>query len=86
MNGIRRLHYLQPDSGFSMPMCEVIENLLGLVWDSAGEWLPAGIFSVLATGGTDLVSIEKAIVLSVGYAILGPAVMYLVFMRRDVTD
>lgn len=64
----------------------VIENLLGLVWDSAGEWLPAGIFSVLATGGTDLVSIEKTVVLSVGYAILGLTVMYLVFMRRDVTD
>jgi len=64
----------------------VIENLLGLVWDSAGEWLPAGIFSALASGGTDLVSFEKAVVLSIGFAIIGLAVMYLVFMRRDVTD
>jgi len=64
----------------------VIENLLGLAWDSAGEWLPAGVFSALAGGGTDLVSLEKATVLSAGYATLALIVMYVVFMRRDVTD
>lgn len=64
----------------------IIENLLGLVWDSAGEWLPAGVIAAFASGGTDLVSFEKSIVLAVGYAILGLGVMYLTFMRRDVTD
>jgi ABC-type transport system involved in multi-copper enzyme maturation permease subunit len=64
----------------------IIENLLGLIWDSAGEWLPAGVIAAFASGGTDLVSFEKSIVLAVGYAILGLGVMYLTFMRRDVTD
>ncbi|MEA3502096.1 MAG: hypothetical protein U9R47_04920 [Actinomycetota bacterium] len=64
----------------------IIENLLGLVWDSAGEWLPAGVIAAFASGGTDLVSFEKSIVLAVGYAILGLGVMYLTFTRRDVTD
>ena len=64
----------------------IIENLLGLVWDRAGEWLPAGVIAALASGGTDRVSFEKSIVLAVGYAILGLGVMYLTFTRRDVTD
>ncbi len=64
----------------------IIENLLDLIWDSAGEWLPAGVIAAFASGGTDLVSFEKSIVLAVGYAILGLGVMYLTFMRRDVTD
>ncbi len=64
----------------------IIENLLGLVWDSAGEWLPAGVIEAFASGGTDLVSFEKSIVLASAYAILGLGVMYVTFMRRDVTD
>ena len=64
----------------------IIENLLGLVWDRAGEWLPAGVIAALASGGTDRVSFEKSIVLAVGYAIVGLGVMYLTFTRRDVTD
>ncbi len=64
----------------------IIENLLGLIWDSAGEWLPAGVIAALASGGTDQVSFEKSMVLAAGYAILGLGVMYLTFTRRDVTD
>ncbi|MFV9672610.1 MAG: ABC transporter permease subunit [Acidimicrobiia bacterium] len=64
----------------------LIENLLGLIWDSAGEWLPAGIISAFAAGGTASVSFEKAFVLAAGYAIFGLAVMYVTFLRRDVTD
>lgn len=64
----------------------LIENLLGIIWDSAGEWLPAGIISAFAVGGTASVSFEKALVLSTGYAILGLGVMYFTFLRRDVTD
>jgi len=64
----------------------IVENLLGLIWDSAGEWLPAGVISALASGGTELVSFEKAVMLSAGYAMLSLAVMYLTFARRDVTD
>ncbi len=64
----------------------IIENLLGLMWDSAGEWLPAGVIAAFASGGTDLVSFEKAIVLALGYGILGLGVTYVTFLRRDVTD
>ena len=64
----------------------IIESLLGLIWDTAGEWLPAGVIAALASGGTSQVSFEKSILLAVGYAILGLGVMYLTFMRRDVTD
>ena len=64
----------------------IVENLLGLVWDGAGDWLPAGVFSAIAAGGTGSMSFEKSVVLAVGYGILGLIVMYLVFMRRDVTD
>ncbi|MEA3511381.1 MAG: hypothetical protein U9R51_08105 [Actinomycetota bacterium] len=64
----------------------LIENLLGLIWDSAGEWLPAGIISAFAVGGTASVPFERALVLATGYAILGLAVMYVTFLKRDVTD
>lgn len=64
----------------------LIENLLGLIWDSAGEWLPAGIISAFAVGGTASVSFEKALVLAIGYAVLGLGVTYLTFLKRDVTD
>ena len=64
----------------------IVENLLGLVWESAGEWLPAGVFSAIAAGGTSSISFEKSVVLAVGHGLLGLVVMYLVFTRRDVTD
>jgi ABC-2 type transport system permease protein len=64
----------------------IIENLLGLIWDSAGEWLPAGVIAAFAAGGTDLVSFEKSTVLALGYAILGLGVTYVTFLRRDVND
>jgi ABC-2 type transport system permease protein len=64
----------------------IVENQRGLSWDSAGEWLPAGVISAFASGGTELVSFEKAVMLSAGYAMLALAVTYLTFTRRDVTD
>ena len=64
----------------------IVENLLGLVWDSAGEWLPAGVLSAIAGGGTGSISFEKSVVLAVCYGTLGLVLMYLVFTRRDVTD
>ncbi len=64
----------------------ILENLLGIVWTEAGEWLPAGVFSALAAGGTASVSFERSVVLAGAYALIGLAVMYVVFVRRDVTD
>jgi len=64
----------------------IVENLLGPVWDSAGEWLPADVFSAITTGGTGSISFEKSVLIAVGYGILGLVVMCFVFTRRDVTD
>lgn len=64
----------------------IVENLLGLIWDTAGEWLPAGVIAAFASGGTELVSFEKSVALATGYVILGLVVMYVTFVRRDVID
>lgn len=64
----------------------VVENLLGLVWDNAGQWLPADVVSAFAAGGTSLVSIEEASLLAVGHAMAGLFVMFFVFTRRDITE
>ena len=64
----------------------IVENLVGLIWDSASEWLPAGVFSAFAAGGTGPLSFEKSAALALGYAIAGLLVMYLTFAARDVTD
>ena len=62
------------------------ENLVSLIWDTAGEWLPAGILSAFAQGGTELVSLERAATLAVVYGFASLAVLFIVFARRDVTD
>lgn len=64
----------------------MVENLLTLVWDTAGEWLPAGIITAFAAGGTAAVSLAKASVLTVIYAAIALAVTYGIFLTRDVSD
>jgi ABC-type transport system involved in multi-copper enzyme maturation permease subunit len=64
----------------------IVENLLGLIWDEAGEWLPAGIFSAFAQGGTPSVSFEKSMALAAAYAAAALITLFVIFTRRDVTD
>ncbi|MGH8947861.1 MAG: hypothetical protein ACRDXF_03295, partial [Acidimicrobiia bacterium] len=64
----------------------IVENLIGLAWDSASEWLPAGVLSAIASGGTSTLSLAEATVLGVAYGVAALAVLVVVLMRRDVTD
>ena len=62
------------------------ESLIGIVWDTAGQWLPSGILSAFTTGGTALVSYSKSAWLLVAYAATSLAILFVVMQRRDVTD
>ena len=62
------------------------ESLIGIVWDTAGQWLPAGILSAFTTGGSVLVSYSKSAWLLVGYAAVSLGILFVVMQRRDVTD
>jgi ABC-2 type transport system permease protein len=64
----------------------IVESLLGLIWDAAGEWLPAGVFSAFAQGGTSSVSFEKSMALAAAYAAAALIMLFVIFTRRDVTD
>jgi len=64
----------------------IAERLVGLIWDTAGEWLPAGILEAFAAGGTQAVSFEKAAVFVAFYAVLALGTTFGVFISRDVTD
>ncbi len=64
----------------------IAERLIGLIWDTAGEWLPAGILAAFAASGTQAVSFEKAAAFVAVYAILALGVTFVVFIRRDITD
>ncbi len=62
------------------------ENLLGQLWSGAGKWLPSGMLSALADGGTPDVSFAKALALVGVYAAVATLAMFLIFDRRDITD
>ena len=71
-------------AGFAYLM--IGENLLGIVWDAASQWLPSGILSAFTSGGTDLVSYSKSALLLAGYAAVTLAILFAVMQRRDITD
>mgnify|MGYP003109800268 FL=1 len=62
------------------------ENLLGLVWDDAGDWLPSGLLDALVSGGSPGVAYLTAAALLLGYAVVATATLSTVFARRDITD
>ena len=62
------------------------ENLLGLVWDTANEWLPSGTLTTFTSGGTELVSYAQSAALLALYAAVFVAATFVVFQRRDITD
>jgi ABC-2 type transport system permease protein len=64
----------------------IAENLLTLIWDTATEWLPAGILAAFAAGGTATVSFGKASTFMAIYTVVALAVTFLVFLKRDITD
>lgn len=62
------------------------ENLLRLVWDSAGDWLPAGLLDTFMSGGSADVAYLTAAGLLAGYSAIACVALSLVFVRRDITD
>ena len=62
------------------------ENLLSLVWDNAGDWLPAGLLDTFVSGGSPDVAYLTSAALLTGYAAVATATLSTVFARRDITD
>lgn len=60
--------------------------ILQSLWPSTADWLPAGLLSALAEGGTSSVSFTIAVTLSALYAAAAYALTSLIFERRDITD
>lgn len=62
------------------------ENLLSLVWDNAGDWLPSGLLDTFVSGGSPDVAYLTSAALLTGYAAAATATLSTVFARRDITD
>jgi ABC-2 type transport system permease protein len=62
------------------------ENLLGLVWDTASEWLPSGTLGTFAAGGSASVTYGESALLMALYAAVFVVATFVVFQRRDITD
>lgn len=62
------------------------ENLLTLVWENTGDWLPAGLLNTFMAGGSADVAYVTAAMLLAGYVAAASATLFAVFARRDVTD
>lgn len=56
------------------------------VWQSAGDWLPAGVLSTFATGGSDSLSYTNSAILAVAWGAVALVATIIIFQRRDVTD
>jgi ABC-type transport system involved in multi-copper enzyme maturation permease subunit len=61
------------------------EHLLEDAWASASQWFPGLLLESLAAGGSDTVSVSRALVLVGLYVAAAVAAAGLVFARRDVT-
>jgi ABC-type transport system involved in multi-copper enzyme maturation permease subunit len=62
------------------------ENLLSLVWENAGDWLPAGLLDTFMSGGSPDVAYTTAVLLLTGYVAAAIATLSTVFTQRDITD
>jgi len=62
------------------------ESLLGLVWDTASNWLPSGTLTTFTGGGSAAVSYEQSALLLALYAAAFVVATFVVFQRRDITD
>lgn len=62
------------------------ENLLGSLWSSADDWLPAGTVDTLLAGGTTDVPYSRALALAIAYTLAAIAASLVVITNRDVTD
>jgi hypothetical protein len=56
------------------------------LWDGAGDWLPAGVLSTFATGGSDTLSYGRSAVTALLWGAVALVTTGVIFQRRDVTD
>jgi ABC-2 type transport system permease protein len=61
------------------------EHLLQDAWTAAAQWFPGLLLESLASGGTDAVSLGRALTLAAIYVAAAVTAAALVFARRDVT-
>lgn len=64
----------------------VVENLVGIVAESATDWLPGGTLAAVASGGTAALSYGTAMALAAIYAAGGLGIAAAAFHRRDITS
>ncbi len=62
------------------------EHLLQDAWAAASQWFPGLLLEALAAGGTDDVSVGRALLLVGLYATAAGGAAALVFARRDITS
>jgi ABC-2 type transport system permease protein len=62
-----------------------IEGIVIAIVHSTGTWLPGEMLTVVAQGGTDAVSLDRALLLSALYLAVAGAAAAIWFDRRDVT-
>lgn len=56
------------------------------VWENAGDWLPAGVLSTFATGGSDTLSYGRSMVIALIWGAFALIASLVIFERRDITD
>ncbi len=64
----------------------VVENLIGIVAEDVTDYLPAGVLSAVAGGGTATVAYGTAIALAAAYGAAAMTGAAAVFHRREVTS
>ena len=62
------------------------ENLIGLVWDNASLWLPAGVIDAFTRGGVAELSYVRSGVLLCMYLVVFVGAQLTIFQRRDIVD
>jgi ABC-2 type transport system permease protein len=71
--------------GLGVAWAGPFEHLTEDAWSAADDWFPGLLLETLAAGGTEEVSLSRALILVVVYAGTAAALAASVFRRRDVT-
>lgn len=61
-----------------------LEHIVQLTWSHAGRWFPGLVFDAVSAGGSPQTTYTRALLLAVGYALVGLGVAAGTFARRDV--
>jgi ABC-2 type transport system permease protein len=67
--------------GWALP----VETIVGAAWKSGKSWFPGGVFEAVAMGGTDTLSLRRAIVVGAVYLMIAVGAGLVTFTRREVT-